>query len=260
MTRRVIAVLIAVVFAAIGAGAVLLYVRSADERALEGKEARTVLIADRAIPAGTTAAALRDQNYVREELMPVATVPEDAMSAIPAADDALVATAAVQPGFMLLRSMLGTAVSKGSGIAMPEGMLAVDARITSTVFSPQSLVPGARVVVFYTYSPLNQDRRDIIAGSGLDRARDATIITRVLFPDVEVISVKSEEPADGDGPAVAPPKNDDGLFTVTLALNQRDTAELANAVALGGLLNVALRNEASIVKDDGGVDNRVLFD
>ena len=50
MTRRVIAVLIAVVLAAIGAGAVLLYVRSADARALEGKEARTVLVADKADP------------------------------------------------------------------------------------------------------------------------------------------------------------------------------------------------------------------
>ena len=260
MTRRVIAVLIAVVFAAIGAGAVLLYVRSADTRALEGKEARTVLIADRAIPAGTTAAALRTGKYVHEERMAADAVPKDAMSAIAAADDALVLTAALPRGYMLLRTMLGTAVSKGSGIAMPDGYLAVDARITSTVFSPRSVEPGARVVVFYTYTPPSPEKPDEVSGAGLDRSREAKIKSRVLFPNVEVISVTSGEPADGDGPAQVQPKNDGDRFTVTLALTQREAEELITAVAAGGVLNVALRNDASIVKEDGGVDNDGLFD
>jgi len=259
MTRRVIAVLIAVVFAAIGAGAVLLYVRSADTRALEGQEARTVLVAARTIPAGTTAAALRTGKYVREEQMAAATVPEDAMTAIAPADDALVLTADLQAGYMLLRPMLGTAVSKGSGVAMPEGRLAVDARITSTVFSPRSVGPGARVVVFYTYTPASPEKPDEVSGAGLDRAREAKINSRVLFPDIEVISVATEEPADGDGPARVQPKNDGDRFIVTLALTQREAQELITAVAAGGVLNVALRNEASIVKDDGGVDNDELF-
>ena len=59
MTRRIIAVTVAIVLAAIGTGAVLLYLRTADARALEGKEARTVLIADKVIPAGTGAKVLR---------------------------------------------------------------------------------------------------------------------------------------------------------------------------------------------------------
>jgi pilus assembly protein CpaB len=259
MTRRVFAVLIAVVFAAIGTGAVLLYVRSADARALEGKEVRTVLVADRTIPAGTTAHSLRDGKYLREEPMPVDTVPEDAMSAIAAADDALVMTAALQPGHMLLRAMLGAAVSDGTGLAIPKGMLAVDARIQANAFSPRSLTPGARVAVFYTFSPITAQNRDAVSGAGVDRARDAIIITQPLLSDVEVLAVVGGEPADGDGPALQPP-TESNAFTVTLALNQEDAQKLANAVAIGGLLNVALRNDSSIVRDDGGVDNRTLFD
>jgi pilus assembly protein CpaB len=260
MTRRVIAVLIAVVFAAIGTGAVLLYVRSADARALEGKEIRTVLVAAKAIPAGTTGAALRDEGYVKEVSLPSETLPDDVMSAIAAADEALVTTVPLQQPQLLLRGMLGTAVSKGTGIAMPEGMLAVEARIPTQAFSPRSLVPGARVVVLYTFSPISPNKPDGVSGGGLNRAPDAIVITKTLFTDVEVIAVESEEPTDGEGPALPPTAESSNVLTVTLALSHRDAKQLATAVALGGVLNVALRNDASIVNDDGGVDNKGLFD
>ena len=67
MTRRIIAVLISIVLAAAGTAAIVLYLRSADSRALAGKQARTVLVAATQIPAGITGRAVKEKGYVRHE-------------------------------------------------------------------------------------------------------------------------------------------------------------------------------------------------
>ena len=90
--------------------------------------------------------------------MPAETLPEGVLSDVPADLEALVTTAAVQPGQLLTHSMFGTAASTGSGLAIPEGKLAVTARVRSNVFSPEALSAGAKVVIFYTYTPISDDR------------------------------------------------------------------------------------------------------
>jgi len=258
MTRRIIAVTVAIVLAAIGTGAVLLYLRTADARALEGKEARTVLIADKVIPIGTSAKVLLEQEYVREDRMPADTLPEGALGDVPADLEALVMTAAVQPGQLLLRAMFGTAASTGSGLAIPDGKLAVTARVRSNVFSPEAVSAGAKVAIFYTYTPISDDNRDVVSGGGLERTRDVNSVTRVVLTDVEVISVGPAPGSDGeDGDQSA--ANADGDFSVTFALVQEDAEKLAHIVALGGQLNVGLLGDSSDVKVDRGVDNRSIF-
>ncbi|PWU51970.1 hypothetical protein DLJ46_03965 [Micromonospora globispora] len=257
MARRIIPVLISVVLAALGTGAVLLYLRSADDRALAGKQARTVLVADKHIPAGTSGKALRTKGYLREVRMPVETLPEDALEQVSGSLDALVTTAPVQRGQLMLRAMFGTAVANGSGLAIPDGQMAVTARVKSAVFGPASLRAGARVAIFYTYTPMDEQKRDIVSGSGLEKGRKINSVTRLLLTDVEVISV-GPAPTDGATPAGAPTSQSDEL-SVTFGLNQVDAERLAHAVALGGELNVGVLGESSDVKPDSGVDNRSLF-
>ena len=54
MNRRIIAILAAIVLAVTGAFLVLLYARSADNRAIAGQQPTKVYIATKVIPAGTT--------------------------------------------------------------------------------------------------------------------------------------------------------------------------------------------------------------
>lgn len=257
MARRIIPVLISIVLAALGTGAVLLYLRSADDRALAGKQARTVLVADKHIPAGTSGKALRTKGYLREVRMPVETLPEDALEQVSGSFDALVTTAPVQRGQLMLRAMFGTAVANGSGLAIPDGQMAITARVKSAVFGPASLRAGARVAIFYTYTPMDDQKRDIVSGSGLEKGRKINSVTRLLLTNVEVISV-GPAPTDGASPAGAPTSQSDEL-SVTFGLNQVDAERLAHAVALGGELNVGVLGESSDVKPDSGVDNRSLF-
>jgi pilus assembly protein CpaB len=260
MTRRIVAVLISIVLAVLGTTAVLLYVRSADNRALAGKEARTVLVADRQIPAGTTGRALRADGYLREVRMPAETVPADALAQLATDLDALVLTAAVQRGQLLLRPMFGAATSRGGGLAVPAGRIAITARVKASAFGPGSVQPGAKVAIFYTYTPVSSDRRNVISGEGLEKGRNINSVTRLLLTDIEVLGVGGE---GTDGDAAAGRRNDStgagDQVTVTFAMTQVDAERLAHAVAMGGELNVGLLGDASNVKPDAGVDNRSLF-
>ena len=83
MTRRIFAVLVAVVLAAIGTGAVLLYVRSADARALEGKEARRCWSPPEADPGRHDGrCAARRQVRARRTACRWTPCPKDVISAI----------------------------------------------------------------------------------------------------------------------------------------------------------------------------------
>jgi pilus assembly protein CpaB len=237
---------------------VLLYARSADSRALAGKQARTVLVAEKPIPAGTKGRALREGGYLRQTRMPVETLPDDTLASIEADLDALVTTAAVQRGQLVLRTMFGTAIAR-SGLAIPDGKLAVSAKVKSAVFGPGTVKAGTRVAIFYTYTPVSNSRPDEVSGAGLQRSAGVSSRTRVLLPDIEVISIGAAgDGEDGDAPLPARTTGS-GDVAMTFALDQRQAEILAHATALGGLLNVGLLGDASDVDPDRGVDNGSLF-
>jgi pilus assembly protein CpaB len=254
MTRRIIAIAAAAVLAAVGAGAVLLYLRSADARALDGKQARSVLVAAKQIPAGTTGRVLLDKGYVKAVKMPVETLPDDTVADIGGDLEPLVTTATVQRGQLLLRIMFGTAVSSSSGLAIPDGKLAVAARIKASAFGPGAARSGAKVVIFCTYTQAPDDRNTIAGGVGAG----SKAVTRVLMKDIEVLSIGGAD--DGDTPQTSSNTGTSALdLSMTLALSQREAEELAHAVAVGGVLNVGLLGDSSGVTPDGGVDNGKLF-
>ena len=127
MKRRVLTVVVAVLLAVLGTAAVLAYVRQADNRALEGQKAVTVLIAQKVIPSGTSANTAVQDGLLTSQRLPASSVPVDALTSITPALGPLVTSAVVQPGQVLLRPMLVTpaqATATGA-LAIPRGMVAV---------------------------------------------------------------------------------------------------------------------------------------
>jgi pilus assembly protein CpaB len=260
MIRRVLAVLLSVVLAVLGTAAVLLYVRSADARAVAGKQAKLVLVADKQIPAGTPGRALRSSGYLRQVRMPVEAVPDGVLEQMTADLDTLVVTAPVQRGQLLLRVMFGTPTRNASGLVVPDGQIAITARVKANVFGPGSVQPGVKVAVFYTYTPLDDAHRDVVSGSGLERGHAVNSVTRVLLTDIEVLAVGLSTKGDGTASVgtTGSGGTNDGVI-VTFGMTQVDAERLAHAVALGGELNIAALADSSNVKPDSGVDNRSLF-
>jgi pilus assembly protein CpaB len=258
MSRRIIAVLISVVLAAVGAGAVLLYIRSVDSRAVAGKQPRPVLVAARQIPAGTSARVLKDKAVLRLVRMPAETVPDEALQNVGADLDALVTTATVQRGQLLLRSMFGTSVANGSGQVVPDGKILVPVHVKWAVFGPGAVRAGSKVAIFVTYTP-DKDSNNIVSPGGLDRSRGAEVRTRLLLTDIEVISVDSGPASDtaiGRTGAANATRDD---LPLTFAMTQEQAEVLAHVVALGAVLNLALLGDSSKVTPDDGVDNRSVF-
>jgi pilus assembly protein CpaB len=255
MSRRIIAVLISVVLAAVGAGAVLLYIRSADSRAVAGKQARSVLVAGRQISAGTSGHALKNNSALRPVRMPAETVPDDALANIGADLDGLVTTAAVQRGQLLLRSMFGTAVANGSGQVIPEGKMLVP--VVFKGIGAAAVQAGSRIVIFVTYTADKNDPTTMSPG-GLDRSKGANVITLTLMTDVQVMSVGSGTGSDAIGrTSTAGAARED--LPVTLALTQKQALTLAQVVEVGGVLNLAVRGDSSKVEPDQSVTNTEIF-
>src|SRR5437016_1236867 len=132
MKRSVIAILAASLLAVVGCGAVLLYVRAADARAVSGQQAVTVLLATKEIPAGTSGAKIRTGGLVEAVPMPRAAVPPDALSSLDSSLDRMVLTADLQPRQLLMRGAFSEATKLSSGLAIPEGKLAVTVPAVAT--------------------------------------------------------------------------------------------------------------------------------
>jgi pilus assembly protein CpaB len=263
MKRRLFAVLVAIVLAAVGCLAVVAYVRGADRRALAGREAVWTLVATKRIPAGTTGAQIRDGGYAQRVAMPAATVPVDSVEAIDDQLAALAVTADLQPSQLLLRGMFGESTRVSGGLALPDGKLAVSVEMTAAARVAGFVRPGSKVAIFDTFT-LRDGKGRVPSGARLSDNYEYNHATRVLLPRVEVLAVgeRGTTGAATSTPAEAGTTKDTakaGLtLLVTLAANQDEAEKLIHA-SLTGTLSLALLDDTAAIEPGAGVDNNTLF-
>lgn len=245
MTRRILGVLLAIILAVIGTGAVLLYVYSARNSVAEGQTAVKVLVAKQRIPAGTSGESIRSRELVEEIVMPAATVPADSLTAIATELDKLVLTHDVQPRQLVLKGMFGAATRLSGGVAVPEKMLALSIKTAVEEEVGGFVRPGSQVAIFVT----------------LDGGGDSKGLTKLLLPRVETLAVgaygqdgvtSSQNEVEEDGKVA-------GTVTllVTVAVSQADAEKLVHAIRVGKLY-LALLTDTSEVRPGPGVDTSTL--
>jgi pilus assembly protein CpaB len=235
MTRRIVAITIAIALAALGTVGGLYLVLTADQRA-QNKISNpvTVAVATADIPRGTSGAKIRAGQLVRLVKMPKDAVPDDVLSDVGTELDALVTTSAIATGQVLMRANFGSASAVTSGLAVPAGMMAV----TVATGAPEQVAgyvqPGSQVTIFLTYHPVGNDG----SPSAIQR-------TKVLLPRVDVLAV------GGRGAA-----NNSSLL-LTVAVNQADAERLIEGLN-HGTLYLGLLTDSVQVSPGSGVDNRQL--
>ncbi len=148
MKRRVLAVVLAVLLAVLGAGAILAYVRQADQRALQGQKAVTVVVALKTIPSGTSLRLAAAQGLVGPETFPASSVPANAVSAVTPNVASLVVSSQVPSGTVLIKPMLVTAAT--GGVALPTGQVEVTIAFCVPEAVAGAVRPGSTVDVFDT--------------------------------------------------------------------------------------------------------------
>ena len=255
MKRSVLLVGVAVLLAAVGVLSVLYYVRQADERALAGQRAVSVLVAAAAVPAGTSAADAQAAGLLRTEVMPADTVPTDALGSVGPEVADLVTGADLQPGQIVLRSLFGKAKPASSGLPIPEGKVALSLALGVTEQVAGYVRTGSEVAVLQTTA---------VTGAGAQK--DGTVTTRVLLPRIEVLAVgpapagqSTQSAQTTTEPAADPAAPKEGRIMLTFAVDTAQAQRLVLA-AQTGTLHLALLTDDSAVTPDAGVNTGSLFD
>ena len=241
MKRRLVIIVLALILAAgVGAGGVLSYAKGANARALAGMKAVSVLVAQKPIPSGTAAGAALRGGLLASQTLPASSVPASALSAIPADMSALVFSADLAPGQLLLRQMLVTAAQTTSGLAIPPGEMAL-----TLSFCLPEVVAGSRGGRGLAGGGVRHGRAHasgaITAGPGCTGAHtqiNGTVKTRVVLTRVLVLSVGAA-PAGVTSTSAASTLSGSGSSSgqagtlVTLAVTQAQAEQLIQMTETG---------------------------
>ncbi len=254
MKRRLLTIGLTLLLAAIGTISVLLYVRNADARALAGKRAVPVVVADKRVPAGTSAGAALRNGLLRLEKMPAETVPANALGEIGADLAKLVATADVQAGQLVLKPMFAAAKPASSGLPIPEGKVAVSIELGAPQRVAGYVRTGSQIAVFDTYTVMDE-KSGTPSGAGLEKQHESTQVTRLLLPKVEVLAlgappVPNAKSGDSAG--------QDGVL-VTVAVTQAEAERLIQRSQFGSL-HLALLTDSSQISQGDGTNSKSVFD
>lgn len=227
MKRSLLVLGLALVLATVGTLAVVYYVRQADARALAGKDAVTVLVADQLVPAGTTAGDAQQAGVFRAEPMPADSVPADALGEIGPNLAPLVAGADIQPGQLVLRSLFADRKPVSTPLPIPAGKIAVTVAVTAPEEVAGYVASGTQVAVFLADTETGQ--------------------TRVLIPRIAVLGI-GPAPAGDQAAQQSTPDGSIGVM-VTLAANTEEAKGLIQGHRTKALHLALLRDDSVVTPD-----------
>ena len=225
MTRRILTIILAIGLAVVGTGAVLLYVKGADQRVLNGQKAVTVLVADQQVPAGIKAGTALSEGLLRHQKLPAASVPSDAVRVITPGLNSLVLSADLPSGQLLLRPMLVTALAAHTGLAIPPGMVALSLQFCLPRDVAGYVQPGSEVAVFNTFVTVKQGGSPPTRScDGINASQGVTgVHTRLVMPKVKVLAV---------GQASAAPATAGSTATSTAFSQNSSTSQSSNTIIM----------------------------
>lgn len=223
VNKRVGAVLLAVVFAAVATLALLSYMRGLEQEAFAEAEPVEAYVAKDTIPAGTSAEVAIGQGLISRTAVPRKAVAEGAITSLDQIEGS-VATVNIVKGEQILSSRFGAAAETTTDLApIPEGHQAMAIDV--------ALVPGVAGRVE------GGDRVSILAGidgAGGDGA-DA-FQTRFLLQNVEVLAIGQRVvTTDQQGGAATSVQYPADRVIATVAVTPPDAEKLAYAVFKGQL-------------------------
>jgi pilus assembly protein CpaB len=267
VNRKWIGILVAVVFAAFGTVVLIGYVRSAEERALEGQESAEVLVVAEPVAAGSSAEEIAGK--VATELVPAKVQAPGSVASLQEIAGRVAAVDLV-PGEQLLaaRFVAPEAYATMDDFAIPDGMVEVTISLSPERAVGGALRQGDLVAVFASFDPFDldgvepgdeevvinvQDVVDLenILGSTPQSAQTPNsthlVIHKVVVTNVQVerLPTDEENPTDGDaGVALAPTGN----LLVTLAMAPPNAERFVFTAEFG---TVWLAHEAETATETG---------
>jgi len=203
MQRRIIAAVVAVILAGIGAVLLYSYVNTADARAMDKLDTTLVLVATKVIPAGTSGANLAP--FVALKQLPKVAVVDGALtSAVEVAE--LETTSDLQVGEQVLASRFAKPDTTADGeIEVPSNLQRFTVQLGPSRVIGTNIAPGDKVGLYISIE------------------ENQVAITKLALRDVLVAKVQGapSTPAE-DGAEVAPSSD----VLVTLAIEPATAAQV----------------------------------
>jgi pilus assembly protein CpaB len=240
---RVLTITLAAVLALVGVVAILAYVRQANERAVTGLKAETVVYAKDPIAAGTSLSHAQQGGLLATEKVPESSLTTAAVESVTPANENKVVTSAVTKGQVLLQNMLGASASSApaNGFVLPKGDIAVSVPMCVPEDVADYVTPGSNVAVFDTLVVLNQGQQmtpscasgHAAVSSG--QIQNPNLASTVLvLSSVEVLAVGQNPGSQGtsgtnSAATVTDPSSSSsssGDVLVTFAVNQNEAEKL----------------------------------
>lgn len=231
MGRRSLLLVASVLFATIGTFLVFLYASNAQKAAAAGAAPVEVLVAEVAIPAGTSGGTISASGDVVLKTLPAASVPPGALSDLAGVKDLLNAVP-IYAGQVLIADMFAGADTTNA-LTLPKGTMAMSVELTDPQRVAGFVTPGSEVAVFATLDleDAQGSRKATIGDQLLDRVRVVAVGPSTLRPAV------SDDDAGTNAEEIP-------TAIITLAVTAEQGKRLAFAAAKADL-HIALLNQAS---------------
>jgi pilus assembly protein CpaB len=265
MTRRIVAVVVALLLAIVGTTAVFSYVKRSDARAVEAQEPVKVFIATKLIPKGTKAKDAIAKGLMEAQPIPRRALPTDAMSALLPSMTQHVASSDILAGEIVLSSRFVQELPKSDTVSIPKGMLAVSLELSDPARVADLLQVGSQIAVFDTYNLIDPTKPGIPAGDHITDDHGYTRETRVLLERVTVLAIGSKTNTATPTPTPSPSASADSSSSdnaqsaiVTVAVTQAEAEKLIHGIHTGTLY-FALLSDTSKSDPGPGVNDLNLF-
>jgi pilus assembly protein CpaB len=268
LKTRLLTITLAAVLAMLGLVAVLAYVHQANERAVNGLKAETVIVASDPITAGTSLSEAKAEHELSNETVPVSSLSAGAVQYVTNANEHQVVSADVAKGQVLFQDMLAkagsvTLGSSGPVLPLPKGDIGVTMEICLDADVAGYPQPGSYIAVFDTYPTSGSMTYTCTSHQAQGKA---LALARIIVNRVEVLSVTPVSPQGNSSTAVdADPTNQASLVTnagevlVTLAATSQIMGENLTLINTAGDPTFGLLTPTSVTKDDGPANGALEF-
>lgn len=155
MNRKIIGVVTALVLALVGTVALVAYVSTAEDRALEGEELVEVYVVTQRIPAGTPGSEVDE--FVTIEQVPVKVQAAGAVDNLPSIANRI-AGVELLPGEQLLDSRFvspADVTDRAAGVVVPDDLVEVTIQLDPARAIGGLVEPGQQVAVFASFEPFD---------------------------------------------------------------------------------------------------------
>ena len=246
MKSRLLAGVAALALAILGALLVVSYAQGADTRAVQGLDPVSVLVVKKAVPAGTSVAAL--SAFVASEELPGKAVTKSALKTLDGLAEKVTAVELLPGEQLVAERLVAPEDLKTSGsVDIPEGLQEISFQLEPQRVVGGRIAPGDHVGIFINLKDGGLEAKP-------EKPTTQLSIHKVLVTAVQRAPVATPSPqpsADGSAPPAEDMSLPTGSLMLTVAVNDVDATKIVYASEFSDFASLWLSKEPINATDSG---------